>query len=341
MKQLASSLLHKLALPTGIVISVLWAVALVYRFIVNGEIGLDFSVYWRAANEPLSQVYLPRPTLNFPYLPTMLLWIAPLSVVPLWTAFSIWVAVSVAVFIRVCRAHLDNRELALALVNCPMAYCLLNGQVSAVVTATLIWACVTHSRIAAGIALAVIASIKPQFVLLAPLFLLVTRDWRALGSAALTLAVIVAVSLAAFGVETWQQWFQSLDHFHDIVVRNGVLTVMVTPAGVAELWGLPPLPFMVAGGVLGAWLVVRSRDHSPLIQATAIAAGSMMAAPYAIMYDLVAVVPFLVLSIFRGSILSAFAISASLNPMPLLVTAYRLAVAKSGEPNSLAPTRLP
>jgi len=325
MRALLSTWLQRLALPTAVAISTVWAIALLHRFVIDDSIGMDFSVYWRAANDPLAEVYLPRPVLNFPYPPTMLLWIAPLSLLQMWAAYSIWLVVSISAFIRACRAHLTNKEIALALASCPMVYCLLNGQVSAFLAALLMWACGTRNRIAAGVALAVIASIKPQFVLLAPLFLLATRDWRAIGSSTLSLATIVAISFAAFGAETWEKWLQSLDHFHEIVIKNGVLNVMLTPAAAAQLWGLPSLPFMAAGAAIGAWLVVRCRDHSPLHQATAIAAGSLLASPYAILYDLVAVVPFLVWSIFRGSILSAYAISGQLNPMPLLAAAYRLA----------------
>ncbi len=310
---------------------------LLYRFATNHELGLDFSVYWRAANEPLAEVYRPRPVLNFPYAPTMLLWIVPLSWFPLWAAYSAWVVVSASAFIQSCRSHLTNREIGLALISFPMVYCLLNGQVSAFLTALLIWACGARNRIAAGIAFAVIASIKPQFVLLAPLMLLATRDWRAIGSSTLALAAIVAISLGAFGSETWEQWFASFDHFQEIVIKNGVLTVAVTPAAAAQLWGLPPLPFMVVGAALGSWLVVRCRGHAPLLQATAIGAGSLLSSPYAIMYDLVVVVPFLAWSVFRGSMLSALVISSvvswSLNLLPLLAAAYGLARERPEKPS--------
>ncbi|HEU0309893.1 MAG TPA: glycosyltransferase family 87 protein [Sphingomicrobium sp.] len=320
--------LRKLAPPAAIVISAVVALGLVYRAATIEPFGMDFGVYWRAANEPLAEVYRPRPALNFPYVPTMLLWIAPLSKVPFWAAYAGWVALSVAAFVRSCRAHLSKREIGLALISLPMVYCLLTGQVSAFLTALLLWACRTPNRIAAGIALAVIASIKPQLVLLAPLLLLATRDWRALGSSALALAVLIAISLLAYGVGTWENWIGSLDHFQEIIVRNGVLTVMVTPAAAAQLWGLPPLPFMALGAAVGVWLVIHCRNQAPLFQATAIAAGSLLSAPYAVLYDLVAVVPFLAWSIFRGSMVSALVISSlvswSLNSLPLWVAAFRL-----------------
>lgn len=326
--------LRSFALPTAIIITAIAATAMLYRFINNGEIGLDFSVYWRTANEPLVEVYRPRPVLNFPYPPTMLLWVAPLSVLPFWAAYSAWVVVSVSAFIQSCRAYLSKGEIGLAVASLPMVYCLLSGQVSAVLTALLLWAAGSRNRVAAGIALAVIASVKPQFVLLAPLFLLATKDWRAIGSSALTLLTIVAISFAAFGIVTWENWLRSLDHFNEIIVKNGVLTVMVTPAAAAQLWGLPPLPFMAAGAGIGSWLVVHCRNHPPLHQATAIAAGSLLASPYAVIYDLVAVVPFLAWSIFRGSMFSALVISSltswTLNSLPLFAATVGLARDRSG-----------
>ena len=323
-----SERLRRLAPPTAILISAVAAIGLVYRFLTIDPFGLDFGVYWRAANEPLAEVYRARPFLNFPYAPPMILWIAPLSLFPFWAAYVAWIVLSVSAFVLSCRAHLTRNEIGLALISLPMVYCLLSGQVSAFLTALLLWACQTRNRIAAGLVIAVIASIKPQLVILAPLLLLVKKDWGALGSFIVGLSGIVAVSIFAFGVETWEIWVKSLDHFHDIVIKNGVLTVMVTPSAAAELWGLPPLPFMILGAIVGIWLVVRCRDQAPLFQATAIAAGSLLSAPYAILYDLVAVVPFLAWTIFRGNFFSALVLSSlvswSLNSLPLWATAFGL-----------------
>jgi hypothetical protein len=159
---------------------------------------------------------------------------------------------------------------------------------------------------------------------MAPLFLLVAGEWKTFTVAALSFAAIVASSLAIFGVETWGAWMASLGNFHSVLLNRNVLNIAATPAGVAESWGLPPVPFLVLGAAIGLWMVIRCRDLAPLQQSGAIAAGSLLAAPYALMYDLTAVVPFLVWSVFRGSIPAAVALGGALNPLPLAITAYQL-----------------
>lgn len=330
MRRILPALLRRLALPTAIAMSAISAVGLLYWFIVNDDIAMDFSVYWRAASEPLSEVYLPRPTLNFPYAPTMLLWIAPLALLPLGMSYAIWVGISIFAFVGACRMHLKYREICLALGSFPMVYCLLNGQVATTLTALLIWACTTRNRVAAGVAFAVIFSIKPQFVLMAPLLLLVRRDLGALVSFAISSVAIIAASVAAFGVETWESWLRALDHFHQIVIKNGVLQVTITPASAAELWGLPSLPFLIGGAAIGALVVIKCRQQPSLQQATAVAVGSLLASPYAIMYDFVAVMPFLAWSIFRGNLFAALISTGTLSPLPLLATGYFLAHGRNG-----------
>jgi hypothetical protein len=322
-------ILKRPALSIAIGVSFFTTLGLLALFVVANDFATDFSVYWRAANEPLSSVYAPRTELPFPYSPTMLLWVAPLSLIPMWLAFGMFVAMSIAAFVFVCRPYLTRIEITLALFSAPLFYALLTGQVTVILAALLLWACGTKRRAWAGAAFAVIASIKPQLVIMAPLLLLIMQDWEAIVAAALTFAMILLASITVFGVETWGAWIMSLDNFHAILLNNNVLVVAANPAGVAEHWGLSPLPFLIVGAAVGAWLAIRCRDLNPLQQSAGIAAGSLMAAPYALTYDLTAVVPFLVWSVFRGSIPAAVAIGGALNPLPLILTAYELAMKKS------------
>ena len=305
-------------------LSAAYAAGLIAWFLLSKSIGLDFGVYWRAANEPLASVYLPRDVLNFPYAPTMLLWVAPLALLPLWLAYPSWVIISIGAFAAACRGLLNRQEIALALISPPIVYALLNGQVTIALTALLLWACGTSNRPMAGIALAIIASIKPHLVIMAPLLMLATRDWRALLTAFLATVTIVLTSAWAFGFETWQAWAQSVGHFNAILTKNNVLVVAATPYSVARYWGLSPIPFLIVGAALGAWLVVNCRGQGPLQQSAAVATGSLLAAPYAITYDLSPLVPFLAWSVSRGRIAAALAMSGTLNPLPLLLTAYCL-----------------
>ncbi len=321
-------LLRQPALSIAIGVSAFSSIGLIALFIFNDAIGMDFGVYWRAASETIATVYQPRDVLNFPYPPTMLVWISPLAYLPFWPAFIGWIAFSAWALATTCRKFLSTLGIGLVFISMPVVFCILNGQVTVALTALLLWACFTSNRRLAGIAFAVAASIKPQLVALAPLMLLLRRDWAALATASIASAAIAEISVLAYGFEAWKAWLASLDHFNAIVHKNGVLYVTVTPYATAQHWGMSGLPFLFAGVAAGALLVIACRDKPPLHQAAAIAAGSLLTSPYAIIHDLSAVVPFLAWSVFRGSIASAIAMGGTLNPLPLILTAASLVNAK-------------
>lgn len=328
----ARFILDQPALALSLVMTAFGSIGLLVWFGISGTFATDFSVYWRTANEPLTMVYLPRDELPFPYAPTMLLWIKPLSVLPMWPAFLMWVMISAYCLAKACRMHLSVSETWLVLAGPILIYGLATGQVSAFVAAILLWSCSTKNRLAAGVGLAVIASIKPQIVLLAPLFLLVRHDWLAFGSAALSFLALVLASVVAFGFPLWFEWLASLDNFHRVLLEQSVLGVAATPAAAAEHWNLPPLPFLLGGIAFGSLLVAKCRNLGPLETSAAIATGSLMAAPYALTYDLAALAPFLVAAIYRGSISAGVAFSGALHPLPLALTFFQLMVRKSDEP---------
>jgi hypothetical protein len=323
--RLGTVILARPAVSIAVIVSATMLVGLIAMYAVKDWFGTDFSVYWRAANETLAEVYLPRDELPFPYPPTMLLWISPLAVMPMWVGFALWVSLSAALLALACRPYLSVPATALVLFSPPVVNTLVTGQVSVALAAGLLWACGAANRIAAGITFAVIASIKPQFVIMAPLLFLVKNDWKALLSSVAIFCLIVAVSLLVFGKNTWFVWLASLDNFHSVLLNQDVLWVAATPAAVAEHWALPPFPFWLIGTCVGIWLVVRCSNLPPVGQSAALACGSLLAAPYALVYDLAAVAPFLVWSAFQGRVTSALALSGALHPIPLVLTAFGLA----------------
>jgi hypothetical protein len=318
-----AAILGRPALSFAILVCVLGSGALFLWFALGNHFATDFRVYWRTANGPLDTAYASS-RLPFPYAPTMLLWVSPLKLISLWPGFLAWVAVSIWAMMRACRNLLSPSETWLVLLNPVAVNALCAGQVSLFLAAGLLWACTTDRRIAAGLALAFIASVKPQLVALAPLFLIARRDWTALASAATGFSVLVAGSLMAFGAQPWIDWLNSLERFHSLLVGSNVLGVAVTPAAAAQSFHLPPLPFLLAGLALGVWLVLACRKAGPLQSSAAIGTGSLLAAPYALGYDLAVILPFLAYATFRGSFGAAFALSGTLNPAPLLLTTWQL-----------------
>ena len=314
----------KFSLLLAVLISVIFVFVLIGSAAANNTFGTDFSVYWRTANETSSAAYLPRAQLPFPYAPTMLLWISPLFLLGEFPAILIFIAVSVSAFILICHRHLSPTETALVMISPPVVTCLITGQVSVALAALMLWAVATDRRIAAGIAIAIIASIKPQIVLLAPLMLLLNRDWRAIASSALCFLFLVGMSIVIFGWQRWPEWIGSMSNFRSVLSAGNILNIAATPASVAEFYGFWPLPFLIGGMLIGIWLTLRCRNSPPLAKCAAIATASLLSAPYAMTYDLVVLAPFLVFAAFRGSIASAIALSALTHPIPLILTALDL-----------------
>lgn len=284
-------------------------------------LGSDFSVYWTAANHPASSVYSDIPKLSFPYAPTMLLWVAPLKLVPQGLAYALWVAASLGALFWVCRRHLTLGESFLAIISPAAILCAATGQVTIALTAALLLSCGLRNRLLAGVILGCIATIKPQLVSLAPLFLVIRLDWKAFIGAGASFLAISLLSVAVFGAALWLAWFQALPAFQTFFVEVGV--VMVTPMAVATKYELPTLLALLLG--IGGAVAILARDYGPVALSAAIVCSSLLVAPYAVVYDLVALSPFLAWAAFRGSYAAAMGLTAMAHPLPLFAAWLRLA----------------
>ena len=248
----------------------------------------------------------------------------PLAAIPLWPAYFLWIALSSVALALACRPYLSWGGIGLVFISQPLVRGLCTGQVSAALAALMIWACGTKNRIAAGVAFGIIASVKPQLVVMAPLLFIFTRDWKAMCSAGGTLIATVVATLIIFGADRWPEWFASLDNFHRIVAGTNISTASTSPYAAAEHFGLNPLPFLFIGAALGILIVHQCRSQPPLEKAASIAVGSIAAAPYALTYDLAPVVPFLVWAIMRGRIWPVIALMGKYHPLPLAISAFEL-----------------
>lgn len=284
----------------------------------------DFSVYWRVANQPLEQVYLWKGRFPFPYAPTMLLWVQPLALIPKWPAYFLFTWASAVAFALAYRRYVPGSAIALTMITPQFARGMFTGQVCALLAAMLLWACGARNRIAAGIVFGVIASVKPQLVIMAPLLFVLNRDWKAFLAASSTFTLTVILSLVLFGPARWPEWIASMGHFHSAVAGTDIIRIAITPAAIAERFGYAPLPFMLLGTAAGAWLVYLCRDMEPLEKACAVTTGSLLAAPYALSYDMVGLMPLLAASIIKGRILPLIGIGTPIHALPLAASTLEL-----------------
>ncbi|MDP9585660.1 UNVERIFIED_ORG: hypothetical protein J2791_004975 [Burkholderia contaminans] len=204
--------------------------------------GVDFSVFWTASHLVLqghaAAVYVPtsffhaqvellggymnHQPLPWLYPPTMLLFIAPVALVPLLPAYILFFAGSLLCFayavqrLSGLRAHLASPRatvlvvLAYSAVFTSIAY----GQNSILTAgmAALALHLIGRRPIVAGILIGLLA-IKPQMAMVFPFVLFATRAWRPFVAAALTATLLAAAGIALTGTGA----LNGLDHALSIV----------------------------------------------------------------------------------------------------------------------------
>jgi arabinofuranan 3-O-arabinosyltransferase len=237
---------------------------------------------------------------NWPYPPTYFLILAPFALLPYAWAFFTWDLVTLLGCVAVVYLIVGRRTaIALTLAAPFTAWNFLAAQ-NGFLTASLLGASLLSLErrpILAGAFIGCL-SYKPQFGILLPVALVASRQWRAIASAAATIAVLAGVSIAAFGAGVWEAFPGQL------MAQTGVNF----PAGPDASWGylqsVYGLTRALHGGAalawaaqgattLGAgvivWLVRRSGVRYPLKAAT-LSAAALLATPYAFAYDMAAIV---------------------------------------------------
>lgn len=151
------------------------------------------------------------------YPPTGLLAAAPLALLPFGAVKLAWIAAAFLAAIAIARLSGGANPLkTLALAFSPAIFsALFIFQAGAVVAAILSFALSQAARrpILAGVAFGVL-TIKPQYGLMAPMFLLATRNVKTFAAATITALVLAAMSVALFGTESWSAFFASLEGSH-------------------------------------------------------------------------------------------------------------------------------
>ena len=235
---------------------------------------------------------------NFPYPPIFELFAAPFAALPYFYAFLVWVWSTLLALIMVVYL-IVRRPVAIALVlACPFtAWNFIAGQ-NGFLTGALLGGsllCLERQPVLAGILIGCL-SYKPQFGILLPVALIAGRQWRAFAGAAVTIAVLVGITIVAFGIDPWVMlpgaWLaQKTTVLSADTLSDANWTRLQTVYGlVRELYGSAFLAALVQfattiGLVFLVWWVWRSSARYALKAAT-LAAAALIATPYAYIYDL-------------------------------------------------------
>lgn len=235
------------------------------------------------------------------YPPHYLLFLWPLGLLDYKTALVVYLGVTFALFllaVRVFRRHLAPDAhpgllfLAIAGYFMLMIVATQNGfLVAAFLLFGLAWS--RQRPMLAGLAFACL-TVKPQLGLLMPLLLLFDRNWKVIGWSALFTGMLVLLSIALCGIESWTAYASETLAYQRFVMTNwdGIfLAMMPTAFGSLRALGISPalalnfqLVVSVAALALIVWLLVREPD--PLRRCFVVACGTFLVTPYAFNYDM-------------------------------------------------------
>ncbi|WP_315775619.1 MULTISPECIES: glycosyltransferase family 87 protein [unclassified Bradyrhizobium] len=230
----------------------------------------------------------------YPYPPTFLLVLIPLGMLALPVAYACWISVTFALY-GLATLGRDWRSLtSLALLAAPTtlinAITGQNGFLSAALLIGGLRLLASHPIIAG--ALLGLLGYKPQFVLLMPVVLLASRNWRAILSAIATTVIVAVVTSAALDPWIWLEWIVKFPSYQAQLQANQASLDHMMPTVIAGLHALgapPPIGYLVQL-LLSCSIVVMVWDawrRGMTEQAIAlIAVGSVIATPYAMIYDM-------------------------------------------------------
>ena len=226
-------------------------------------LGIDFLPMWAAAREvfshpgrvydftaltrfqhPLMEHFRgPRP---FVYPPSALLAFLPFSALPFEVANLAWTGLGLVAILWTMFRRLGSPRIltlfALALTPASVLV-LVTGQVTFFVAAFAVAGlyCLRRRPALAGVLFGLAGALKPQALVLLPLALLATREWRALLVAGATVGAIVLVSALVFGAGAWSDWIAALPRFQRMVMAAEALKRgMITPTALGHTLKLDP-----------------------------------------------------------------------------------------------------
>lgn len=240
------------------------------------------------------------PFYGWHYPPIFLFLAAALALLPYLAALAVWQASTLALYLLSVRAILPRAAIWLPALAYPAVLINIAHGHNGFLTAALIGGGLYLLRskpVAAGILLGLLIY-KPQFGVLIPLALAAGGYWRAFVAAGLTVLALCAASYVAFGIETWDAFRDSITLTREIVLEKGDTgfhKIQSVFAAVRLLGGSAGLAYAAQGIVFisVAAIVFRlwrgNKAFAP--KAAALIAGSMLATPYLLDYDLMIAAP--------------------------------------------------
>jgi alpha-1,2-mannosyltransferase len=266
------------------------------RLALSGDPGAHFGVL--AYNAALKDVFGPDyPTHIWSYPPHFLLLTWPLALMPYVTAYVVYTLLGLALYLAVVSDGERRADHLLLLTLAPATivniWC---GQAGFLVAALLVGGLVQLERrpILAGVLFGLL-TIKPHLGLLIPLVLVLTRRWRTIAAAIVTVLSLILVTALAFGTKVWVAYVNDAMPVQSGFLLRAVEHWMVhvpTAFMNVRIAGLPLAAAIIAQALLSAaaiagvvWTFWRRRD--PVLSNALFITAIFAATPYAFNYDMV------------------------------------------------------
>ena len=229
------------------------------------------------------------------YPPIFLLLVAPLALLPYVLALLVWVGCTLALYLGALRRIFPHRLTVVAALAAPTACANLITAQNGFLTAALLGGglvCLETQPLLAGFLLGLL-SIKPQLALLIPVVLLGAGRFRVAAAAAVTVVALAALSTAALGLDSWSAFLGAPHHANATLLQHSTVGLYKIQSVYAALRVLGVDSSLAAAGqalasLAVATIVLRLWRHSLpyALKAAALAAGTLLVTPYAMIYDL-------------------------------------------------------
>jgi hypothetical protein len=218
------------------------------------------------------------------------------AAVPYEWGLTIWLVASFAGYLAAIRAILPRQETLLAAAAFPAVFVNIGHGQNGFLTAALLGGALhwlDRRPWLAGVLIGLLAY-KPQFGVLIPIALAAGGRWRTIGAAAITVAVLIAVSFLTLGGGIWHAFTDSMNFTQVVVLEQGGTGWQKIQSifSAVRAWGASvPVAYAVQASLLAslaaslAWLW--HSDAAFELKAAALAVGSLLATPYVLDYDLV------------------------------------------------------
>ncbi|HET9019249.1 MAG TPA: glycosyltransferase family 87 protein, partial [Acetobacteraceae bacterium] len=215
---------------------------------------------------------------SFFYPPVYLLLCLPLAMLPFYGAMFVFVAGQLLAYVGVMRALLPRA--GMALFGFPGVAMAVDAAQNGLLTTSLFGGALLalpRRPVVAGICFGCLCY-KPHLGLAIPLALLAARQWRCLTAAAATVAVLVAASVAAFGIATWRGFLAGLP-LARLTLQHGLARNINWESAYRAV-----AQALVAAAACAAVLVACWRR--PAVIAGVLPMASLLVTPFLLVYDL-------------------------------------------------------